>query len=167
MGRDFKLEHEWLTHGLRCYVMRGGYGWEGSDEGHRCGYVIVPADHPWAGKGYGDEIATEALIETDEMTVEEANEGFGVMNTFIAVFGGGEKLGKTIDTTVRVHGGVTFASTPHDDLQRPEGEWAFGFDTAHLDDCEERWPLHAVIAETESMAAQIKSLSDATAKATA
>ena len=43
-----KTEKEWTTRaGLKAVVIA-------HDMGHRCGYVGVPEDHPWHGKGYDD-----------------------------------------------------------------------------------------------------------------
>jgi hypothetical protein len=35
-----------------------GFEWEvtKNHSGYRCGYVRIPAGHPWHGKGYGDEV---------------------------------------------------------------------------------------------------------------
>ena len=44
-----KTEKEWITRaGLKAAVIAHHMG-------HRCGYVGVPEDHPWHGKGY-DEV---------------------------------------------------------------------------------------------------------------
>ena len=57
---------------------------------------------------------------------------------------------------VDVHGGITYASFnsrlfPND----PDAVW-IGWDSAHFDDCLERWPKQSVQYETEKLARQIK-----------
>lgn len=48
---SLQFEREWEAHGLNCRVFRH------PDLGHLCGYVEVPDEHPWHGKGYDDLVS--------------------------------------------------------------------------------------------------------------
>lgn len=77
------------------------------DRGYRCGYVRVPENHPWFGKGYSERADGQPEPDDDEC-----------MNYEFA-----------ISYELDVHGGITFADVrPSDDCA---SGWWFGFDCAH------------------------------------
>ena len=98
---------------LDCLIVRGPMG-------ALCGYVGVPPEHPWHGKGYN-----ECLVDgcTEEWCYEHSPEA-----------------------AVRVHGGLTFADACRESDDPSKGichvplpgrshdVWWFGFDCAHAGD---------------------------------
>lgn len=142
MSRRSVDERNWEAHGLDCAVLRvktmGG-------EGHRCGYVRVPEDHPWHGLAYCDEAPGEPA-DYENRSTEDA----GMGGALAMLAGNVDEWAKRIEGHVAVHGGLTFSG----ELVGHDGWW-FGFDCAHLDDTPDRWTLEAVAAETERMAEQI------------
>lgn len=154
-----ELEKTWTAHGLDCAVVKvfGPYDTSGF---HRCGYVRLPAEHPWHGVDYSDEVDIRPpRPNVDEMDAADAMDDFGTINVLALMLGGGEDIGKRPDSIIRVHGGVTYASDAYY-LDDAEGTWAFGFDCAHLDDTADRWTLEAVVTETERMAEQLAAIAD-------
>jgi hypothetical protein len=106
---------QWLDDAtdLDCLIVRGSMG-------ALCGYVGVPPEHPWHGKGYSECLKDDC---TEEWCYEHSpNAG------------------------VRVHGGLTFASACSESEDpsrwichvplpgRPHDVWWFGFDCAHSGD---------------------------------
>jgi hypothetical protein len=98
--------------GLRCMIVRHPV------LGHLCGYVGLPADHPFYGKAY-----SQCLLGCGDYSYCD----------------------HTMGAMVRVHGGVTFADwiTRADwmddfadwaDNMPPTGLWWVGFDTGHSND---------------------------------
>lgn len=98
--------------GLDCLLVRNGGG-------ALCGYVGLPPEHPWHGKGY-----SECLVGCgDDWCYRHSPEA-----------------------TARVHGGLTFAAACADTADesrhichvpepgRPHDVWWFGFDCAHSQD---------------------------------
>jgi hypothetical protein len=70
------------------------------DGRHRCGYVSVPAGHPWHGLSYAHEVP----VEVDKVAVNHSD----LMGTFLAI--GRENHDKLpIGYLMNVHGGVTYA----------------------------------------------------------
>jgi hypothetical protein len=100
--------------GLDCLIVRNG-------SGALCGYVGVPPEHLWHGKGYSDCLDPGC---TEEWCYEHSPEALA-----------------------RVHGGLTFArrcAETTDESKhichvpapgRPADVWWFGFDCAHSGDC--------------------------------
>jgi hypothetical protein len=100
--------------GLDCLAVRQSLGaW--------CGYVGLPPEHPWHGKGYSTCLDPNC---TEEWCYSHSPEG-----------------------AVRVHGGLTFASSCRESDKgeafgichvpfegRPHDVWWFGFDCAHSGD---------------------------------
>lgn len=104
---------QWIDEatGLDCLILRNRIG-------ALCGYVGIPAEHPWHGKGYSE-------------CVESCNEDWCYEHS-----PGGR---------VEVHGGLTYADACHEGVGddaichvpepgRPDDVWWFGFDTAHACD---------------------------------
>lgn len=105
---------QWVdpTTGLDCLIVRNGGG-------ALCGYVGLPAGHPWHGKDY-----SECLTRCGEDWCYEHSP----------------------EAAVRVHGGLTFAdacANTADESRgichvplpgRPHDVWWFGFDCAHSGD---------------------------------
>lgn len=99
--------------GLDCLIVR-------NPGGALCGYVGLPPQHPWHGKGYSECLMRDC---TDEFCYEHSPDG-----------------------RARVHGGLTFSaacSTGGDESRgichvplagRPHDVWWFGFDCAHSGD---------------------------------
>jgi hypothetical protein len=100
-----------------------------SHSGSLCGYVGVPASHPWHGKEYGAEVlpSVEQLsrpIDVDKISI-------------ISLFcGAGENLveGARIDCLVDVHGGLTYSGAGIAEYGEDSALWYFGFDCAHSGD---------------------------------
>lgn len=107
------------TTGLPCLIVRNGGG-------ALCGYVGVNPDHPWHGVDYGGHI-----VEGCESI---RREGYCWED------------GHSPESTIRVHGGLTFASGCRHgedesvgichipDPGQPADVWWFGFDCAHYMD---------------------------------
>ena len=55
------------------------------------------------------------------------------------------------DIPVDVHGGLTYS-------QQMGDYWVVGFDTAHFSDTIEKWPMEAVLAETQKLFDQLNTL---------
>jgi hypothetical protein len=99
--------------GLDCLIVRNRMG-------ALCGYVGVPPEHPWHGRGYN-----ECLMQCGQDWCDHRPEG-----------------------VLQVHGGITFAEgcdpREHSDTEprichipeqgRPDDVWWFGFDCAHAGD---------------------------------
>ena len=101
--------------GLPCLIVRG-------PSGALCGYVGVPDTHPWHSKEYGAAIG-------------ECNEDCD----------GDYHYGHRIDSSIRVHGGLTFSDACQHSAEdrgichvpgpgEPDNIWWFGFDCAHSGD---------------------------------
>jgi hypothetical protein len=60
---------------------------------------------------------------------------------------------------ISIHYGLTFSDIIHESNNEfvkhaPAGWWVFGFDTAHFDDDEQKWPKEAVEAEAKRLLTQ-------------
>ena len=143
--------------GLKCKIHRV------MRSGHLCGYVGVPASHPWFGKQYSDSVlapagALERSIDVDRISV---------IALFCAAGQDHEEGHHRIELLVDVHGGLTWSDAGDDEL---EGLWVFGFDCAHAGDlCPEAAKRYSsfdgiyrdfdyVKAESESLARQLASI---------
>lgn len=153
---DFEAE------GLQCAMRRGPLGsW--------CGYVAIPAGHPWYGKSYQDEIKPT----TDMLGPREASDHGPIDLLCLAFSGKNPEELLSISLAMRVHGGLTYAAD-HVPYDKPDGLWWFGFDCAHAGDlipafAEQRLSHHArdiyrdqqyVVAECQSLAVQLAKIGE-------
>lgn len=143
-------EKEWETDGLRCHVILH------PSLGHRCGYVGVPVEHPWFGKGYDDCL----LGEICPVAAQQEADSDGYYSHYE----------HTPGSRVEVHGGLTYAG------KEADGWWYFGFDCAHSGDApspeaqaenlrrmgfsmardgDHHWTLEEVERETNDLAVQL------------
>lgn len=144
--------------GLQCAMRRGPLGsW--------CGYVRVPADHPWFGKDYSTEIKPPA----DALTARDKDD-YGAIDLLLFAWSDNPdpENSMPLGLCLRVHGGITWARN-HEPFGEPDGGWWFGFDCAHCMDlvpslAEQRlMPQESliyrtqeyVVAECQSLAAQL------------
>jgi len=99
--------------------------------GHLCGYVGIPHDHPWFGKGYSDQVSVPREVIERPIDVDKV----GAINLFCAAASADAIAAGTLDIVlaIDVHGGLTYASAkaPGSVI---EGLWWFGFDCAHAGD---------------------------------
>ena len=115
---------EFESYRLRCVIR------ETEQYGYLCGYVGVPAEHPWHGKDYSQ------CIEGCEG--EEPDDGFrkrmGLRNypcTWLPEEEGAEQHNNP-SRVIEVHGGLTFAGHgPTNDADLSSDLWWFGFDCGH------------------------------------
>lgn len=141
-------EAAWEAFGFRCEVRQNGIG-------YRCGYVSIPASHPWHGIHYDGCVRAKDCPNT----LARAQDPSGYFSCYEHSPGG----------LVDVHGGLTYAE--------PDGErWEFGFDCAHSGDApspekqsedlrryghamsrpgDHYWTLDEVIEETNRLAEQL------------
>jgi hypothetical protein len=117
--------------GLPCLIVRG-------PSGALCGYVGVPASHPWHGKGYD-----QALGEHLEHCTEDSC------------------WGHSAGSHVAVHGGLTFSDACGHGTEdhgichvpgpgEPDNVWWFGFDCSHSGDlCPKYAKEEGVFARSE------------------
>lgn len=118
---------EWWSHGLPCVILRM------PSMGHLCGYVGVPQEHPWHGKGYDERVPTPNWLH------DEAYHGSPV-DVFIEACEGDLSQCR-IESALNVHGGVTYAEgdlggndAPAPTITDPTQWWWFGFDCNHSGD---------------------------------
>jgi len=107
--------------GLKC-AMRRNHG------GAWCGYVGLPKEHPWYGKGYSDAVTVPDSIINRIVDVDK----IGAINLLCASVDV-ENKSMEIVLAVDVHGGLTFASDSIKDTPE-QGLWWFGFDCSHAGD---------------------------------
>ena len=137
-------EKAWTAHGLDCEV-KMVFGT------HRCGYVTVPAAHPWHGVNYNDAAPVALPHDLDYV---EVGEDIGTVAAFCYAISGDDRRSeyeRTPEFQVSVHGGLTFSGADGDG-------WTFGFDCAHLDDTPAVWTLDRTAAECERLAEQLARL---------
>lgn len=118
---------------------------------HRCGYVSIPDNHPFFGKGYSHEIS----FDCEKAQVNPTDP----IGTFIAAFKAQEDNSKMeISYAANVHGGITYADAGKNyPLEGESGGWWFGFDAAHCDDNDDgRKPLEYMIKECEKLSDFLK-----------
>lgn len=114
------LEKDWVTKaGLRAVVLI-------AHESHRCGYVMVPKDHPLFGFDYGDNCP--ALAEAHKKALEGEVGKRGIIDIFCH-----DGVTPTPSIVFDVHGGLTFAGGGGKYPAESDGWW-FGFDAAHSGD---------------------------------
>lgn len=126
---------QWIDEatGLDCLIVRG-------PSGALCGYVGVPPEHPWHGLDYGQHF--------DVPCADRESDSY--------CYGHGHRP----DELVKVHGGLTFASSCAENAPegygichvlapgRPADVWWFGFDCAHAWDVSPKYDHHFVDDET-------------------
>ncbi len=129
------------------------------------GYVAVPKEHPFYGKGYSDKI--------EIANIEEIPFNGNYIGLLCNSIDSDNPNTLSLDLAINVHGGITYA---HGELGGIEkdllGElWWFGFDTGHCDDLnpfqsdiDRRFPLGANVVyrdfewvkeQTKQMAEQL------------
>jgi hypothetical protein len=148
---------DFIAEGFKCCLRRGPLGsW--------CGYVGVPASHPWHGKSYNDYIKPTA----DMLGPRDANDHGPIDLLCMALSDKDPSEELSIGLAMRVHGGITYTAD-HKPYGKPEGLWWFGFDCAHAGDlvpsfAERQCGCHTgdiyrdqsyVVAEVQSLAAQL------------
>lgn len=122
------------------------------------GYVLVPKSSILYGRHYMDRVVkkvADALVQIGDVFVLPENIEFDFPYLF---------------NDIDVHYGITWSALAGElkykefefigdaPTQPLEGYWAFGFDTAHCDDCLENRPKEWVIEETLSFANQLLEL---------
>lgn len=133
------IEKRWTHNGLECVVARMTIG-------HLCGYVRTPAEHPWCGVHYWEDLRSGPKLETrdDWKTYPSWTQWYEATKA--------TELDDQLQFQLEVHGGVTFSGQlSASDLDG----WWLGFDTAHLDDEYRGWCVESVARETERLADQI------------
>lgn len=102
-----------------------------SHSGALCGYVGVPASHPWHGKEYGDSVAPSVEQLSAPVEVEKVS----VISLFVSAASGDDPAeGARIDCLMRVHGGLTYSGAGRAGYGENPDLWYFGFDCAHYGD---------------------------------
>lgn len=156
---DNKVDFE--ADGLLCAMRRGPLD-------HWCGYVAIPASHPWFGKSY-----TDGIKPTADMLGPRTADDHGAIDLFCQVLSGKlpeEELQITL--AMRVHGGLTYAGGKLPTADEPDGNWWFGFDCAHAGDLAPGLLEYGrydgdiyrdqqyVVAECQSLAAQLTKIGE-------
>lgn len=98
-------EAAWTEGGLRHVVICNRIGiWSG--------YVEVPEDHVWHGLDLTDEAPVVGDPPLYDLSLPEAMESVGILNTGFALFDGPDgvnRFARTLTAQVRVAGGLSFA----------------------------------------------------------
>ncbi|WP_313632516.1 hypothetical protein [Massilia timonae] len=108
--------------GLHASIVRPAWS------GNLCGYVGVPASHPWHGKEYG------ALVK---MTEKQAStpidpDRISIISVLAMAMSENEPDEEArIDCVIRVHGGLTYSGAGRKVFGEDSALWYFGFDCAH------------------------------------
>lgn len=147
------------AHGLPWYMCRG-------PGGHWCGYVGIPADHPWHGKSESENVRVSDATRDRPIDVDKV----GVINLFCAANKGDDidQGVMPIALAIDVHGGLTWSADQHPEGEA-DGRWWFGFDCAHAGDLAPKYGQRSafggvyrdaayVQAECESLAKQLAAL---------
>jgi hypothetical protein len=145
----FKVEKDWTSKtGLRCVAMLRCVAIRGGAMNHRCGYVGIGRDHPLYEVGYMDE--SDVLKRRAEEALEEPIGKRGIIPALCA---------KSITD---VHGSITYSGGNDGYPVKDPDIWWFGFDCNHYGDDEDGGrSLEYVIAECESLAAQLQAIKEA------
>lgn len=102
-----------------------------SHSGALCGYVGIPADHPWYGKEYGAEVVPSGAQLARTIDIEKIS----VISLFCGAASGDNPAdGTRIDCLIDVHGGLTYSGAGHAEYGENPALWYFGFDCAHSGD---------------------------------
>lgn len=121
---------DWESSGYRCFARR-------TPMKNWCGYVSVPAEHPWAGLPFNARVTPQPELSISSNAVPN------VIGTFIEALRASDDDDQddnkcSLDLAVAVHGGVTFARPLCQTLLQPSAadhaDWVFGFDCAHAGD---------------------------------
>jgi len=125
-----KLEKDWITSsGLRAVVLIVYFD---KRQHHRCGYVGVPVNHPFHGKGYSEQLPE---ISTEATQVPIGKKSFLLALTAGVNSDGPEAIRRSLDVAVDVHGGLTYADgSANYPVDNSDNLWWFGFDCAHYRD---------------------------------
>lgn len=160
MNRPWFLEDnrvDFEADGFKCCMRRGPMGsW--------CGYVGIPASHPWFGKNYNDEVKP-----TEDMLSPRDPLDHGPIDVLLmALSSTRPEDSLSISLCMRVHGGLTYAQN-HEPFGEPDGLWWFGFDCAHSGDlvpgmAEPGWANHGTYRDQSYVAAEVQSLAAQLAK---
>lgn len=155
---DNKVDFE--SEGLRCAMRRGPLGaW--------CGYVGIPASHPWYGKSYNDVIKPTA----DMLGPRDPLDHGPIDVLCMGLLGKSPEEELNICLALRVHGGITY-TRDHEPYGKPDGLWWFGFDCAHSGDLIPEFfgrlsygndiyrTQSYVVAECQSLAAQLTKIAE-------
>lgn len=132
--------------------------------GALCGYVGVPREHPWYGKGYSEctegcgnsditrreswlQRRAELLADEEAMKNPFSEQMIESMDLLTEGDRGDEPdycFDHSPESKIRVHGGITFADSCQEDREegichvpapgRPHDIWWFGFDCNHYQD---------------------------------
>lgn len=117
-------ELEWQSSGYECLMLRSPMqAW--------CGYVSVPAEHPWHGLAHNARVTP----------LPDRSIPGGIAPNVIGLFLEALRPESNDDTfpldlCIAVHGGITF-SAPRNQLRDQPAErtkWTFGFDCGHAGD---------------------------------
>lgn len=102
-----------------------------SSGGHLCGYVGIPASHPWHGKSYSAGITPTA----EQLDRPVDMDKISVISLFASAIGGeASPESVRIDCLVSVHGGLTYSDRGVAKFGEDPALWYFGFDCAHSGD---------------------------------
>lgn len=120
---DFKQWTDAAT-GYECVLARG-------PGGHLCGYVGIPAGHPWHSKDYNATVDVPDSVRDRPIDIDK----IGVINLFCATVKGDDIAAGRLDIVlaIDVHGGLTYARDKAPGAEK-DGRWWFGFDCAHSGD---------------------------------
>jgi hypothetical protein len=114
----------WKDGDLDCAMYRN---WAGA----LCGYVRLPAGHPWEGIRHNEPVPNPRELD-DDMLMDEAFDDLGPIPVFMAMLAGPEQLAGSLAGQIRVHGGLTFTGPiMWGDV---EPGWWLGFDCGHPGD---------------------------------
>ena len=117
------LENFQTANGMAGAIIRVGYS------GTLCGYVGVPAAHPWHGMEYGAEV-----LPTDDQLARPVDiDKISIISLFCSA-GSDPADGSRIDCLIDVHGGLTYSGAGIAEYGEDPALWYFGFDCAHSGD---------------------------------
>jgi hypothetical protein len=126
-----------------------------SHSGCLCGYVGVPAGHPWYGMGYSAEVApTKAQIEAP-VDIDKRS----AISLLIAALGEAGTESVRLDCLLNVHGGLTYADNGIAEFGEDPSLWYFGFDCAHSGDASPAYDFHGTYRDIEYVKREIAALS--------
>ena len=123
------IVREWMVEPFHCVIV------EHPRMGHLCGYVGVPPEHPFFGKGH-----SQCLWDCDgtELKLELARQhGLRYYECVWVRDPEAEDVHPSIEREVSVHGGITYTGTGKSFVAVTgfkHTHWYIGFDCAHLGD---------------------------------
>lgn len=162
------VEKDWITQSeLRAVVLIVEVNGRKS---HRCGYVGVPKESPFYGKGYSEQLDLISQDAVDRTTLGKKSPIL-LLTARVRSDDESNKIRRSLDIACDVHGGLTYADDGKEKYPVESDLWWFGFDCHHSGDAQIEpdpyWPrdfddvvrdLPYVEAECESLAAQLKAL---------